>query len=290
LTIPPSHPGSTRRDALTTRLIAMRTTAGLSGNALAKRLGTHQSRVWKIEHGDLLPSEDNIRAWARETGNEQETDSLMESLAEARREQAFSAVIRKSGPAAYQDQVGDLETRYDRVGEFSVGPVPGFLQTPPYARSLFTMPAGPRAWGADDAAIENAVDARMRRQEILYDPGKRIQVVLGEGALRTLVAPPAVLAGQLEKLMAVARLPSVEIGVIGFGQRMPVFPLGFRVYGNDLVISESLAAERIFAAAKEPDEVAAFLEAFNELRQAASTGAEAEAIIQRALDDLRAMR
>ena len=84
------------------------------------------------------------------------------------------------------------------------------------------------------------------------------------------------------------RLPSVELGVIGFGQRMPAYPLGgFRVYDDDLIIVESIAGERYFEAETDPDEVAAFLEAFGELRRAASTGAEAEAIIQRALDDLR---
>ena len=77
------------------------------------------------------------------------------------------------------------------------------------------------------------------------------------------------------------RLPSVELGVIGFGQRMPAYALGgFRVYDDDLIIAESIAGERYFEAETDPGEVAAFLEAFGELRRAASTGAEAEAIIQ----------
>lgn len=289
MTAPPPKPGNTARAALATRLTGMRAAAGLSGNALAKRMGIVQSRVWKIEHGDLLPTEEDIRAWARETGNEQETDDLMEALAEARGEQAFSAVIRQRGVAAYQDRVRALEAQVARIGEFQVAVIPGFLQTADYTRELLKMPAGARTWGADDAAIEAAIDVRMRRQEILYDPGKRIQVVLGEGALRTLVVPPAVLAGQLGKLLSVIRLPTLELGVIGFDQRMPVYPLGFRVYGDELVITESIAAERFHTAREEPEEVAAFLEAFNELRQAASTGDEAEAIIRRALDDLREM-
>jgi len=41
------------------------------------------------------------------------------------------------------------------------------------------------------------IDGRLRRQEILHDPHKRIQVVLGEAALRTLVCTPETLAGQL---------------------------------------------------------------------------------------------
>jgi hypothetical protein len=70
--------------------------------------------------------------------------------------------------------------------------------------------------------------------------------------------------------------------------RMPAYALGgFRVYDDDLIVVESIAGEREFVAETDPDEVAAFLEAFSELRQAAATGAKAEAIIQRALDDLR---
>lgn len=290
MTVPPPKPGSAARAALAARLTEMRAAAGLSGNALAKRMRIVQSRVWKIEHGDLLPTEEDIRAWARETGKEQEADGLMEALAEARGEQAFSSVIRRRGVAGYQDRIRDLEEQVTRVGEFQVAVIPGFLQTADYSRELIKIPAGARTWGADDAAIEDAVNARMRRQEILYDPGKRIQIVLGEGALRTLVVPPTVLAAQLGKLLSVIRLPTVELGVIGFGQRMPVYPFGFRVYGDELVITESIAAERYFAVAEEPEEVAAFLEAFNELRQAASTGDDAEVIIRRALDDLRGMQ
>lgn len=265
----------------------MRAAAGLSGNALAKRMGVVQSRVWKIEHGTLLPTEEDVRAWARETGNEQEAEGLMEALAEARGEQAFSAVVRRSGAAAYQDQVRRAEDQATRIGEFQVALIPGLLQTAEYARELMNLPSGVRAWDADEGAVEAAVNARLRRQEVIHDPGKRIQVVLGEGALRTRVGAPEVLAAQLGKLLSVLRLPSLELGVISFGQRMPVYPLGFRLYDNELAVTESIVGERNYTASADPDEVAAFAEAFNELRQAASTGDEAGAIIQRALDDLR---
>lgn len=287
MTIPPSKPGNTARAALAARLTEMRTAAGLSGNALAKRMGIVQSRVWKIERGALLPTEKDIRAWARETGNEQEAEGLMEALAEARGEQAFGAVLRRSGAAAYQDQVRRVEEQATRVGEFQVAVIPGLLQTGEYARELMSLPSGLRTWDANEGALEAAVNARLRRQEILHDPGKRIQVVLGEGALRTRVVPPQILAAQLGKLLSVLRLPSLDLGVIGFGQKMPVYPLGFRVYDNELAVTESIVGERNYTADGDPDEVAAFLEAFNELRQAASTGDAAGAIIQQALDDLR---
>lgn len=287
MTIPPSKPGRAARSALAARLTEMRTAAGLSGNALARRMKVVQSRVWKIEHGDLLPSEEDIRAWARETGNEQEAEGLMEALAEARGEQAFSAVIRQRGAAAFQDQVRRVEEQATRIGEFSVAYIPGLLQTADYARELMSLPSGLRTWDSSEDALENAVNARLRRQEVLHNPAKRIQVVLGEGALRTLVVPAPVLAAQLGKLLSVFRLPTVELGVIAFDARMPAYPLGFRVYDNELAVTESTVGEHNYTATSDPDEVAAFMEAFNELRQAAVTGDEAEAVIRRVLDDLR---
>lgn len=287
MTIPPSKPGNTARAALAARLTEMRAAAGLSGNALAKRMGIVQSRVWKIEHGDLMPSDEDIRAWARATGNEEEAERLMEALAEARGEQAFSAVIRQRGAAAFQDQVRRVEEQATRIGEFSVAFIPGLLQTADYARELMSLPSGLRTWDTSEDALENAVNARLRRQEVIHAPSKRIQVVLGEGALRTLVVPPQVLAAQLGKLLSVSRLPTIELGIIGFDKRMPAYPLGFRVYDNELAVTESTVGEHNYTAGGDPDEVAAFLEAFNELRQASVTGDEAEAIIRRVMDDLR---
>ena len=131
---------------------------------------------------------------------------------------------------------------------------------------------------------------RLRRTEILTNRAKRAQFVISEAALRILVVSPETLAGQLDKLLSVIRLPSVELGVIGFGQRLPAYPFGFRVYDDDLITVESISGERDYTRKAEPDTVTAYLEAFSALRQAASTGAEAEAMIQRALDDLRESR
>lgn len=288
MTIPPHTPGDMSRAALAARLAGLRAAAGLSGNALAKRMGVVQSRVWKIEHRDLLPAdEDEIREWVRAAGaDDGAIPELMGMLAAARAEQEFASVFRsKGGAAAYQDRVGAIEERSARIGEFQVGVIPGLLQTADYARELVSLPAGLRAWGIDDAGIAAAVAARQRRQEILLQRGRVVQAVISEAALRIPVTGPEAHAIQLERLLSLIRLPSVELGVISLGHRMPVYALGgFRVYDDDLIIVESIAGEREFTASDNPGAVAAFLEAFGELRQAASTGEAAEAIINRALE------
>ncbi len=289
MTIPPSRPGSTSRAALVARLTELRVAAGLSGNALARRMGVVQSRVWKIEHGELLPGDDDLKAWAEATGHPEVAGDLAEALKAARGEQSFSSMYRrKGGAAAYQDRVRATEERSQRIGEFQVAVIPGLLQTADYAREVVSLPGGLRAWGTDDAEIEAQVNGKLRRQEILHDPRRRVQMVLGEAALRTRVVPPGVLAVQLGKLLSLARLPAVELGVISFARQVPAYTLGgFRVYDDEMITVESIAGERDFTADQEPETVAAFLEAFGALREAASTGAEAEAIIQHALDSLQ---
>jgi transcriptional regulator with XRE-family HTH domain len=290
LTVPPPEPGTESRAALAARLRDLRATAGLSGNALAQRMGVVQSRVWKIENGKLLPAEQDIAAWVQATGAGGEvTGELLGMLAGARTEQAFGAVLRgRGGPAAYQERVRETEERSTRIGEFQVGVIPGLLQTAEYTRELVNLPAGLRTWGAGAGQIEDMIGARLRRQEILTSSGRQIQFVISEAALRILVVAPETLAGQLDKLLAVIRLPAVELGVIGIGKRVPAYTIGgFRVYDDALIVTESIAGEREFTRKADPDAVAAFLEAFSELRLAASTGDEAEALIQRALDDLR---
>lgn len=60
------------------QLTELRVAAGLSGNALAREIGIVQSRVWKIEHAQLMPSEGDIQAWARATGRDEVTAELLE--------------------------------------------------------------------------------------------------------------------------------------------------------------------------------------------------------------------
>jgi transcriptional regulator with XRE-family HTH domain len=251
-------------------------------------MGVVQSRIWKIEHGTLMPNEDDLKAWAEAAGHPEAADELAEMLKAARGEQSFSTVYRrKGGAAAYEDRIRAVEERSARIGEFEVAVIPGLLQTADYCREVVSLPGGLRAWGTDDAEIEAKVNGRLRRQEVLHNPGKHVQMVLGEAALRTRVVAPAVLAAQLGKLLSLLQLPAVELGVIPFGRQVPAYTLGgFRVYDDEQITVESIAAEKDYMADQEPEAVAAFLEAFAALRQAASTGTEAEAIIRRALDDL----
>jgi hypothetical protein len=106
------------------------------------------------------------------------------------------------------------------------------------------LACGPLSYGQDENEIDRMVAERMQRQQVLISPAKRVQVVMLEGALRARVVSVPTLVGQLDRLLAVIGLPTLELGIISFEAAVPVFPLsGFRLY-DDLVIVESIVGEQ----------------------------------------------
>jgi len=119
------------------------------------------------------------------------------------------------------------------------------------------------------------VAKRMPRQQVLYQHGKRVTVVMLAGALRARVVSAPTLAGQLDRLMAVSGLASLELCVIPFEAAVPVFSLsGFRLY-DGLVVVESIVGEQQLA---ETDDVARHEKYLELLQDAASTGTHVERI------------
>lgn len=101
----------------------------------------------------------------------------------------------------------------DAVAETSFQPViiHGLLQTEEYARATHLTP--PSVVTPD--AVEKWVAARMQRQQRLTGPDPlRFHAVLTEGALRLEVGGPAVMAAQLERLLAAADAENVTIQVL----------------------------------------------------------------------------
>jgi transcriptional regulator with XRE-family HTH domain len=274
------------RRRLAEALKALRVGAGLSGARLSEMLGWQQSKVSKIETRKQLPSEDDIAAWVGAAKESPEAVSeLLAVLRGARVEYAaWKDTYRDSGADGVQADILELEAQTTRIAEFQPSMISGLLQTSEYARESFHLPCGPLSFGAAEETIDQAVANRIQRQQVLYQHGKQVQVVMLEGALRTRIVSAPTLAGQLDRLMAISGLASLELGIVPFEAAVPIFPLsGFRLY-DDLVIVESIVGEQQLA---EPDDVARYEKYLELLRAAASTGHEAVLVIQRAIEGLR---
>ena len=83
------------------------------------------------------------------------------------------------------------------------------MQVPEYARRIFA--AGHPDGRLDVAA---AIAARMDRQIALYEESRRFEFVIGESALRWRIAPANVMLAQIDRVMAVAGLSTVTLGLL----------------------------------------------------------------------------
>jgi hypothetical protein len=173
----------------------------------------------------------------------------------------------------------DQKTRLFRAFEATV--IPGLLQTAEYARYRFAE--GIRRLKLPND-INEAVQGRVQRQEILYRPDKRFHFVLTEAALRFRLCPPEVMLGQLDRLVSFSALPNVRLGIIGFETQYATSPWhGFWMYDNERVLVETLSAALDL---RQPQEIELYANAFDQLAADASYGRSARAIITRVIDSL----
>jgi transcriptional regulator with XRE-family HTH domain len=269
------------RTALGQRLRELRQRAGLTGRQLAESLSWPASKISKLENGRQTPTDEDILAWTGATNNEAEAEALLASLHTLEVQHAEWQRQIKMGLRPHQNEIAqlDAETRLFRAFESTF--VPGLLQTAEYARHRFAQSITVFKVKND---LNEAVQARVKRQEILYRPDKRFHFVLTEAALRYRLCPPEVMLGQLDRLVSFSALPNVRLGIIGFETAYVVAPAhGFWLLDNDRVMVETFSAELNLA---QPQEIELYASIFNQLAAVASYGRAARAIITRVIDDL----
>lgn len=282
-----SAPITPQRALLARRLRELRAAAFPSGSALARQLGWHQTRVSKLEQGNQRPTDDDLRQWTEAVGaSTEQLDELYELASAARIEYAtFPQRYRQHGGAvAEQETTTREDAASTRIAEFQPAMIPGLLQTAAYARDVLTRPCGPTSAGVTLDEIDHIVGKRIERQQILYSPRQTIQIIMGEAALHTRFGTVETLIGQLDRLLALTGYPNVEIGVIPFTAKMPIYPLTTFILYDDHVLIESITAQQRLDS---PDDVQAYESYFEELREAAVTGHELETLLARISATLR---
>jgi transcriptional regulator with XRE-family HTH domain len=264
---------------LAERLLRLRKASGLTGDRLAERLGWPRSKVVKLENGRQMPKEADLTAWAQATGQPEAARELLDMLSEAETVHRQWKLRLRSGLAALQEEFAALERAGKRIRNFEVVFIPGLLQTEDYAR--YRIVEAQRRYGIQDA--DAALAAKMARQGVLYAPGKTFEFVITEAALRFLLCPPEVMAGQLDRLLIETTRSSITLGIIPFGVQLADAPVaGFETV-DDLTVIELPSGHDSVTARESAD----YDEAFDLLMAEAVTGEEARRLIAAAVDDLR---
>lgn len=258
------------------RLRRLREEAGLTGKQLADQVGWAQSKVSRIETGRQSVKTDDVRAWATATGASTELlEDLLADLRTLRVEHAAWRRQLRGGHAPKQRALIELEGNATLDRTFQPDLIPGLLQTPDYARHVFTALATLRDTPND---IEAAVRLRMQRQAVLYDRAKQFRFLLTEAALRAQLGPAGVQRGQLDRLLVLMTLDTVDVAVIPLRARLPVvMHHGFSIEDEDLVLVETFSAELQL---RDADDVALYSKIFDVLWGAAQEGDRAARLVK----------
>ncbi|MGH3824982.1 MAG: helix-turn-helix domain-containing protein [Pseudonocardiaceae bacterium] len=269
------------RNALGKRLRELRREAGQTGKQLAESLLWPASKVSKIENGRQTPTDDDIRDWTRATNSEGQTEALLASLHTLEVQHAEWQRVLKAGMLSHQVELSETDQQTKLYRSFEPAVVPGLLQTPEFARVLFSKVVVVHKVPND---INDAVAKRMQRQEMLYRLDKQFHFVLTEATLRYRLCSVEVMLGQLDRLISLTSLRNVRLGVIGYETQYVVDPRhGFMLYNADLVRVETYSAELNL---RQPHEIELYTGTFEKLAAVASYGGAARAIINRVIADL----
>ncbi|MFF1687190.1 helix-turn-helix domain-containing protein [Streptomyces sp. NPDC058254] len=266
------------REALGARLRELRTGAGLEGKELAERLGWQRSKVSRLQNGKQTPSLSDLSAWAHGVG-QPDAEAELKGMRAAfeLKHRAWRRQLASGGHRARQELAIKESAETQLIRALEVSRIPGLLQTAAYARRLFETNADFREV---PPTTDAAVDARLRRQETLYEPGKKFRFLLAEGALYHRSCPCDVMAEQLDWLWMRAGLSSVELGILPFGTELRrTVPHGFWIYDRRRVIVETLVEELWH---DDEHEVRTYEKAWDWLAESAVYGAPAHRLIARA--------
>ncbi|NGN94384.1 helix-turn-helix domain-containing protein [Nocardioides sp. KC13] len=278
------QPSDAAKRAFAIRLRDLRLDAGLSGVALAERCGWNKSKISKIEHGGQSPTEADVKAWATACGAEDQIQALVAARREV--EQMWLEYRRelRAGMKHIQIRSMPLFERTKLLRVYEAVHIPGYLQTFRYAATQFEIHARHHGLPVEDA--EDAARNRLERQRLLGTGTNAFIFVLEASALYNNIGGAEVMNEQFDRLLEIAAMPYVSVGIIPLGQpRTLLFPgEGFYLFDDQLVRQEFWSG---MLRNSRPEDVGYFLRTFDALKAQAVFGSAATEHVETARARLR---
>lgn len=280
--VSPSSSAQAARERVAQRLRDLRADAGITGTELAVRCGWTHPKTSRIENARTPPTPEDIRAWCRACGAEDQAADVIAQSRDAEAQYVEWKRRVRAGLKRLQDSYVQLYQATELFRIYSPTLVPGLLQTEGYARALLS--ANAHLLDVPDDS-EAAAAARLERSQIIHQPGRRFVMLIEEGVLRYQLGDHDAMAAQLGYLLTAGALPAVSLGIIPSATpNRPLWPQElFHVYDDSLVSVELLSAR---VRVTQPSEIALYLKAFDRLRGMAVYGSQARALVLNALEAL----
>jgi transcriptional regulator with XRE-family HTH domain len=269
-----------RRRRLGAELRRLREASGLTIDRVAEVLECSQSKVSRIETGQVSATPRDVRDMLELYRVDPARREAMVQIAREARQRGWwhKFVDVPDGVPAY---VG-LETAATSIDVYMSLIVPALLQTADYAKAIIgaVRPDLPRA------EIDRRVELRMSRQALLdRDDPPELRVLLDEAVLQRPVGGPAVMAAQLRRLLEDAERPAVTLRVLPIatgahaGMDGPFTIFGFPAPAEPDVVALDSAADALYL--EGPEDLRRYRRVFERLLPAALPPEESTAFIAR---------
>lgn len=200
------------RRRLAAELRRLRESRDLTAAELGKRLGWSEAKVSRIETARVTISIPDLAKLLDFHELAEPERSSLESLASQARKRGWWRKYSDVLPDWFTDYVG-LESEAKVIRIYAAQIVPGLFQTPDYARAIYQ--AGPIQEIPEE--LDRKIKLRLARQTVLTaDRAPELRVVLDEAVLRRPIGGAETMRAQLNHLLEMGKLRSVEIHVLPY--------------------------------------------------------------------------
>ncbi|MEC3994435.1 helix-turn-helix transcriptional regulator [Actinacidiphila sp. DG2A-62] len=202
------------RGQLGAALRALRQASGMEAKVVARSAVMSTSKLSKIETGKIAPSTADVERILTAIGVSDEVKSeYLEAARSASTETIAWRLVRRMGVHKAQQQTRALEAHMSLLRLFQPALIPGLLQTPEYIRAVLVR----HKLGED--VLTRTINARIERQQILYDSAKELHFVITEPVLRWRIVSASRMAEQLDRLVSLSRLPHIDLRIVPLSAR-----------------------------------------------------------------------
>ncbi|MFI1384814.1 helix-turn-helix domain-containing protein [Embleya sp. NPDC020886] len=246
-------------------LRAVRQASGKEAKVVARGALMSQSKLSKIENAGLTPSVTDVGRILAAIGISAEA---RHEYIEAAREAATEAIawrhLKRAGAHRGQQAAQALDAQMSMLRLFQPALVPGLLQTPEYIRAVLGR------HGLSEDALTRTISGRLERQGILHDGTKSLRFVVTESVLRWRIIPARMMAGQLDRIVSVSRLPNVDIRVVPMNAtQTDIANHSFVIRDDHLVTIEAIHAELVVT---DPRDIKLYVRKFEDFAASALCG------------------
>lgn len=263
-----------RRLRLARELRALRISAGLTHEQLAKSIGQSRAQISRLENGHVVDQADILNI-LDVLGVSGERWTQVMTIAREAGERGWWESLK--GMGVRQALYADLEAGATTIREYQQTFLPGLLQIPGYVGTRSEFEVEPMT-GTSDGVLAG----RLGRQRMLRRPGgPAYEVIIDELAVRRRTAPADVMRAQLEHIVATVRgTPKFALRVLPIAAEIGDFAVprsAFAMYtyadpGDPAVVAIDTVTDDLVLT--DDDAVRRYGELYQRLHEAALAGDE----------------